>query len=194
MKSILSICCLVFLCQVANADIPRPKQGEQPAKVLLRTTFQIVPDANGFQARLQLSQSDLQALRAALDNGPGSPAVVGGISQSPGRTIIAGLMLFFAISVTGLLLARSKHGRIQKTVAALILIAVVVGAATIITRGNAGPPQGYWIWRNLSKNLAENRPTRGALAIEVVPDDPNAKSSQIRLFIPVENKKQSGDE
>lgn len=193
MKSILSICCLVLLCQVANADVPRPKQTEQPAKVVLRTSLEVVPEANGFQARLQLSQSDLQTLRAALDGSPGSPAVVGGISHSPGRTIIAGLTLFLAISVTGLLLARSRGGRTQKAVAALILVAAVVGAATIITRGNAGPPPGYWTWRNLSKNLAENRPTSGSLSIEVVPDDPN-KPPRIRLVIPVENKKQPGDE
>ena len=194
MKFILSICCVILLSPAAHADLPKPKQPEQPARVLLRTSFQIVPEANGFQARLQLSQSDLQALRAALDGSPGSPAVVGGISHSPGRTIIAGLMLFFAISFTGLLLARSKRGRVQKTVAAVILVAAVVGAATLITRGNAGPPQGYWIWRNLSKNLAENRATSGSLSIEVVPDDPNGKSSQIKLIIPVEGKKQSGDE
>lgn len=193
MKFILSICCLILLSVAANADVPRPKQSEQPAKVLLRTSFEIVPETNGFQARLQLSQSDLQALRAALDNAPGSPAVVGGISLSPGRTIMAGLMLFMAISFTGLLLARSKRGRIQKTVAALILVAAVVGAATMITRGNAGPPPGYWTWKNLSKNLSENRATSGSLSIEVVPDDPN-KPPRIRLIIPVESKKQSGDE
>ena len=194
MKTILSICCLVVLCQVANADVPRPKQTEQTGKVVLRTNLEVVPEANAYQARLQISQSDLQTLRAALDGSPGSPAVVGGISHSPGRTIIAGLMLFLAISFTGLLLARSRRGRAQKAVAALTLVAAVVGAATIITRGNAGPPQGYWIWRNLSKNLAENHMTRGAVAIEVVPDDPNGKSGSIRLLIPVENKKQSGDE
>ena len=194
MKTILSICCLVVLCQVASADVPRPKPTEQTGKVVLRTNLEVVPEANAYQARLQISQSDLQTLRAALDGSPGSPAVVGGISHSPGRTIIAGLMLFLAISFTGLLLARSRRGRAQKAVAALILVAAVVGAATIITRGNAGPPQGYWIWRNLSKNLAENHMTRGAVAIEVVPDDPNGKPGSIRLLIPVENKKQSGDE
>ena len=194
MKFILSICCLVLLSHAATADVARPKQAAQaPAKVVLRTSLEVVPEANGFQARLQLTQSDLQTLRAALDGSPGGPAVVGGISHSPGRTIIAGLMLFLAISFTGLLLARSRRGRAQKAVAALILVAAVVGAATIITRGNAGPPPGYWTWRNLSKNLAENRPTSGSLSIEVVPDDPN-KPPHIRLVIPVENKKQSGEE
>ncbi|HEX6045741.1 MAG TPA: hypothetical protein VFZ22_14710 [Pyrinomonadaceae bacterium] len=192
MKVILSICCLILLSHVANADVPRPKPPAQPAKVILRTSLEVVPETNGFQARLQLSESDLKALRAALDASPGSPAVVGGISASPGRTIVAGLMLFFAISFAGVLLAGSKRGRTQKTVAAVVLVAAIVGAATIITRGNAGPPPGYWTWRNLSKNLAENRPTSGSLSIEVVPDDPN-KPPHIRLIIPVENKK-PGDE
>jgi hypothetical protein len=197
MKPILSICCLIILCQAANADIARPKQPAQPAKVVLRSNLEVVPEANGFQARLQISQSDLQSLRAALDGSPGSPAVAAGISHSPARTILAGLLLFLAISFAGVWLARSRRaasfGRTQKTVAALILIAAVVGAATIITRGNAGPPPGYWTWRNLSKNLSENRATTGAMVIEVVPDDPD-KPPRIRLVIPVENKKPSGEE
>ena len=195
MKPILSLCCLILLFAVtnANADIARPRQPEQPAKVVLRGNLEVVPEPNGTHARLQISQSDLQTLRAALDGSPGITAVAGGISLSPGRTIVAGLMLFLAISFTGVLLARSRRGRIEKGVAALVLIAAVVGAATVITRGNAGPPPGYWSWRNLSKNLAENRPTSGSLAIEVVPDDPN-KPSSMKLVIPVEKKKQPGED
>ena len=194
MKSLLSICCLILLFPASNvnADIAKPKQPQQPAKVLLRTSFEIVPETNGFQARLQIPESELPALRAALDGSPSSPAVAAGFSPSPGRTIIAGLMLFFAVAFSGVLLARSRRGRAPKAVAALVLIAAVIGVATVITRGNAGPPPGYWTWKNLSKNLTENRPTSGSLAIEVVPDDPN-KPSRIRLIIPVENKK-PGDE
>lgn len=198
MKPILSICCLILLCQLANADVARPKEPATPRpNVVLNSTLEVVPEANGYQARLQISQSDFQTLRAALNDLPGNPAVAGGISHSSGRTIIAGVLMFLAISFGGVWLARSRSatplGRTQKTIAALILIAAVVGAATIITRGNAGPPVGYWTWRNLSKNLAENRPTSGSLAVEVVPDDPN-KPSRIRLIMPVESKKKSGDE
>src|SRR5215212_7336873 len=131
MKPILSICCLLFLCQAANADIARPKPPAQPAKVVLRTSLEVVPETNAFQARLQISQSDLQTLRAALDGSPGNPAVVGGISHSPGRTMVAGMLMFLAISFAGVWLARSRFGRTQKTIAALILTAAVVGAATI---------------------------------------------------------------
>ena len=194
MKLILSLCCLILLCGAANADIARPKESATPAKVLLRSSLEVVPEANGFQARLQLSQSDLQALRAALDGSPTGPAVAAGISHSPARTIVAGSLMFLAISFAGVWLARSRRGRTQKAVAGLILAAAVVGAATIITRGNAGPPPGYWTWRNLSKNLAENKPTSGSISIEVVPDDPNTPP-HIRLVLPVENKKkQNGDE
>ncbi len=189
MKHILSICCLILLFPAApaNADIAKPKQPAQASKVVLRTNLEVVPEANGFQAKLQISQSELQTLRAALSVPPDLPPVAAGISFSPGRTIIAGLFMFLAISFAGVFLARSRFGRIQKTIGALILIAVVVGAATVITRGNAGPPPGYWTWRNLSKNLAENQPTMGSLAIEIVPDDPN-KPPRIRLVIPVEKK------
>src|SRR5688500_10097554 len=193
MKPILSICCLILLspAAIANADVRAP-QRLQSGKVVLRTNLDVVPETNGSQARLQISQSDLEALRGALDGSPATPAVAAGFSPSPGRTIVAGLMLFLAISFTGVLLARSRRGRTQKTVAGLALIAAVVGAATVITRGNAGPPPGYWSWRHLSKNLAESQPTSGSRAIEVVPDDPN-KPSRIKLVIPVEQKK-TGDE
>ena len=87
MKPILSICCLILLSQAAtaNADIRAP-QPAQSAKVVLRTNLDVIPETNGSHARLQISQSDLQALRAALDDSPGTPAVAAGFSPSPGRT------------------------------------------------------------------------------------------------------------
>lgn len=187
---------LAVTAPAANADIPKPPQPPQHGKVVMTTKLEVVPETNAFQARLVISESDLKTLRAALDGAPGSPAVVAGISASPGRTIIAGMMMFLAISFAGVWLARSRRsaplGRTQKTIATLILIAAVGVAATIITRGNAGPPPGYWTWRNLSKNLAENRPTAGRLVVEVIPDDPN--NPRMTLVIPVEEKKKSGDE
>jgi hypothetical protein len=197
MKYLLGlILLLVVTAPAAKADIPKPPQPPQRGKVVMTTRLEVVPETNAFQARLQISESDLKTLRAALDGAPGSPAVVAGVSASPGRTIIAGMMLFLAISFAGVWLARSRSaaplGRAQKTIATLILIAGVAGAATIIARANAGPPPGYWTWRNLSKNLAENRPTAGSLAIEVVPDDP--LKPRMTLVIPVEDKKKSGDE
>ena len=69
----------------------------------------------------------------------------------------------------------------------------VLGAAAIITRGNAGPPPGYLSWMKLSKNFSQGKPTTGDFMIEVVPDQPNNISPSVKLVIPY-NAKQSGDD
>ena len=68
----------------------------------------------------------------------------------------------------------------------------VIGAAAIITQGNAGPPPGYYSWMKLSKNFAQGRATSGDLVIEVVPVEPN-RTPGVKLLIPY-NPKQNGDE
>ena len=96
--------------------------------------------------------------------------------------------MFMAVSVAGVLIARSSSfGRAQKTVGAALLVAVVLGAAAIITRGNAGPP-GSWRWRNLPQALADGKPTIGGVDVEIVPDD-QMNGRTMRLIIPL--KKQS---
>src|SRR5262249_23289838 len=140
-------------------------------------------------AKLQISESSLKELRAALDNAPGSGPIAGGIAFSPPRTIIAGLLMFMAISIAGILLARStSFGRTQKTVGAVVLVVVLIGVAAIIRRGNAGPP-GSYRWRNLPQALAQGKSTSGGVDIEIVPD--NGSTSDIRLVMPL--KKQSGN-
>ena len=140
-KPVLLFCVLLTTVSIANADVPRPKT---PAKQVLHTSLEIVPDSTVYEAKLQISQSDIKNLRAALDGDSGSAPIVGGIAFSAPRTIIAGLLMFMAVSVAGVMIARSSSfGRRQKTVAAALLIAVVLGAAAIITRGNAGPPPSW---------------------------------------------------
>jgi hypothetical protein len=65
----------------------------------------------------------------------------------------------------------------------------MLGAAAIITRGNAGPP-GSYRWRNLPQALAEGKSTAGGLDIEVIPDDART-GANMKLIIPL--KKQSGN-
>lgn len=196
MKPLVSCACLlllVLLTPTATADVPKPKPPAQPSKIVLRRTLEIVPDGRVFQARLQLSQSDLQELRAAMDAAGGNTGVAASIAQSPVRTIVAGLLLFLSVSFAGVWLARaSSAGRARKAVAAGILVVAVLGAAAIITRGNAGPPPGYFNWMRLSKNFAQGRATSGEMVIEVVADEPN-RTPGIKLLIPY-NSKQSGDE
>ncbi|HEX5888985.1 MAG TPA: hypothetical protein VFY61_09790 [Pyrinomonadaceae bacterium] len=195
MKRLLSFVCLLVLATIstqgANADI-RPRTPEKVSKVV-RRNLEIVPDEKVWTARLQLTQSDLKELRAAMDATDGQAGVAASIAHSPTRTIVAGMLLFLSVSFAGVWLARSASaGRARKAIVAGILVVAVIGAAAIITQGNAGPPPGYYSWMKLSKNFAQGRATSGDLVIEVVPDEPN-RTPGVKLLIPY-NPKQSGDE
>ena len=182
MKALLFAFCLVFSAAVAKADLPKPKQPEKAAKYALHTSLEISTDPKAYEAKLQISESSLKELRAALDGG--SSPVVAGLALSSTRTIMAGLLMFMAISMAGVLIARSSSfGRTQKALAALVLVVVVIGAAAIITRGNAGPP-GSYRWRNLPQALAEGKATIGGVDIEVVPDS-EMSGPRMRLIMPL---------
>jgi len=201
MKATLVACCLVLLiagsAQTANADLARdPKYSRaapEKGKFVLHTSLEIATDAKAYEARLQISQSDLKSFQAALKGDVGNSPVVGGIAFSAPRTIVAGLLMFMAVSVAGVLIARSSSfGRAQKTIGAVLLVAVLLGAAAIITRGNAGPP-GSWRWRNLPQALAEGKPTLGSVDIEIVPDD-QMNGRNMRLIIPLKKQNAPGEE
>ena len=195
MKLLLITSCLVLLVTLpVKADVPKPKTPDKAAaKQVLRTGLEIVPDPKVYEAKLQIGQSDFNVLRASLEGNGGSSPVVGGIAFSAPRTIVAGLLMFMALSVAGVLIARSSSvGRAQKTVGAVLLVAVLLGAAAIITRGNAGPPPS-WRWRNLPQALAEGKPTLGGVEVEVVPDD-QLNGRMMRLIIPLKKQNSPGEE
>ena len=184
MKSLLFFLVVLTAVSTAKADIAKPKSPAKPAKQVLHTSLEIVPDSKLYDAKLQISQSDFDSLRAALDGKPGSAPVVGGIAFSAPRTIVAGLLMFMAVSVAGVLFARSSSfGRTQKTIGVVLLVAVVLGAAAVITRGNAGPPES-WRWRNLPQALADGKPTLAGVDVEIVPDD-QMNGRTMRLLIPL---------
>ena len=197
MKALLVACCVVLLTALAaNADLRPPKPNDQKPtpepKYILHTGLEITTDPKAYEARLQIPQSQLQSFRAALDNTPANTPIVGSIALSSSRTIIAGLLMFLAVSVAGVLLARSSSfGRTQKALGAIVLVAVVLGAAALITRGNAGPP-GSYRWRNLPQALAEGKPTTGGVDVEVVPDD--QLSGRMRLIMPLKKQTTTGEE
>jgi heme A synthase len=197
MKSALVLSCLVLVALISSttyADIARPKPSpEKEGRVVFHTGLIIEPDAKASEARLQIHQSELQELRAALDGLPRNNSFAVSVAHSSYRTIIAGLLLFVSISLAGIWLARSARdgsgmSRGQKTAVVLLLAAATVGAAAIITRANAGPP-GYYRWRNLPQALLDGKPTAGGLDIEIIPDDPNV-GTRMRLIIPL--RKQAG--
>jgi hypothetical protein len=193
MKSLLFLVLVALIpIQTANADVAKPKQPEKVAKYALHTSLEIATDPKAYEAKLQITESDFKSIRAALD-GAGNTPMAASIAHSPTRTIIAGLLMFLSVSIAGVLFARSSSfGRAQKVVGAVMLVVAVVGAAAIITRGNAGPP-GSYRWRNLPQALAEGKATAGGLDIEIIPDDARAGGANMRLIIPLK-KSNPGEE
>jgi hypothetical protein len=186
MKQFFSPCVLCLLLATAvptYADIARPHPSPSPQvpKTIFHTRLAIVPDGKAWEARLQISQSDLQELRAALNATPGNNSASASIVRSSTRTILAGLFMFLSLSFAGIWLARSAQSRGQKAMTALLLSTAVVGAAAIITQANAGPPGSYY-WRRLPQNLTKGAPTNGGLDIVVVPD--GSDGSGMKLIIP----------
>ena len=196
MKRILISCAagLLLLASVmyAFADIARPKSSPAPAKearIVFHTGLTIVPDTKAYEARLQISQESLQSLREALAAVPANPSVVQRVAHSSTRTIMAGLFLFLSVSFAGVWLARSGQRRSHKAIAAVLLCAAVIGAATVIVRANAGPP-GWYRWAGLPQALKDGKETSGGLDIEIVPE-----GSGIKLVIPTRRvNKPNGEE
>jgi hypothetical protein len=187
MKKFFSIGILAGLLATAlttYGDIARPKPSPSPAeesRIVFHTRLVIVPDSKAWEARLQISQSDLQELRAALNNIPANESMAQRVAHSSTRTIFAGLFMFLSLSLAGVWLARSVQSRGQKVVTVLLLGAAVIGAAAIITQANAGPPGSYY-WKKLPQNLSKGSPTNGGVDIMVVPD--GSDGSGMKLIIP----------
>ena len=108
--------------------------------------------------------------------------------HSSTRTMMAGLFMFLAVSFAGIWFARSGQRRNHKAVAAVILIAIVFGVATVIVRANAGPP-GYIRWQNLPQALKDGKETEGGVSIEIVNGD-----EDLRLIIPLRKTNRPGEE
>src|SRR5258708_36437934 len=99
---------LVMLMAAAkiNADIARPKASPWPAKegkIVLHTGLSVVPDANVYEARLQISQESVKDLREALASANVGSSMSRRIALSSTRTIVAGLFLFLSVSFAGVL-------------------------------------------------------------------------------------------
>ena len=183
--SLGALCLLLALAIPAYGDIAKPKEKPSPSpelpKFVLHTRLVVVPDNKVWDAKLQISQSSLQELRAALGNGNESTAQ--SITRSSTRTIMAGVFMFLSLSFAGVWLARSVQTRGQKAVAALLFGVAVVGAAAMIAQANAGPPGSYY-WKKLPQNLTKGTPTAGGLDIEIVPDG-DIGSSGMQLILPI---------
>ena len=183
----VAICALLASAIYAFADIARPKPSPVEPKPVFYTGLTVVPDAKSYEARLQISRATLERLQKASANNGGAPSLAQSVMQSSTRTIMAGLFMFLAVSFAGVWLARSSQRRNHKAVAAVLLVAIVFGIATVIVRANAGPPP-YLRWQNLPQALKDGKETVGGVSIEIVPGDDNMK-----LIIPLKNKNQPGE-
>ena len=184
-KPILSFCVLGFLLALAlpaYGDIARPKPSPEKPKIALHTSLTVVPDAKASEARLQISESSLRELRAALDNIPPNESLAQRIARSSTRTILAGVFMFLSLSFAGVWMARSGQMRSRKVVGAFLMGTALIGTAVIITRANAGPPS-YFYWRRLSQNLSKGNPTSGGVDIEIVADPQDG--SGMKLIVPM---------
>ena len=198
MKAIQFVACIVLLVLsvvLVRADIAKPKTTPQENKSLY-TSLEVIPDAKATEARLQIRQSTLNDLRAALNGEPRNATIASTITRSSTRTIIAGLLMFLSVSFGGVWLVRAFRSgqglRRTEKIAAIALAVATFGAAAIITRGNAGPPPAYR-WRNLPTALAGGQSTYGPVILEIVPDDPNS-SIGMKLTIPLKKQKPNGED
>jgi hypothetical protein len=201
MKTLLTVSCFALFVLstafVVNADIAKPKPQPKEARNVLYTDIEIVPDAKATNATLQIRESDIKEFRAALDGNLANPTIAASITNSRTRTIIAGVLLFMSVSFAGVWLARSsrmggKLGRGQKAVALALIGMATIGAAAIITRGNAGPPPSYR-WRGLASALAAGQSTAGPVILQVVPDD-QLPSTGMKLTIPLKKPNTKGED
>ncbi|MGH9871317.1 MAG: hypothetical protein ACRD9S_02490 [Pyrinomonadaceae bacterium] len=185
--SLGAFCLLLALAMPTYGDIAKPKEKPSPSpelpRVVLHTRLVIVPDSKSWDARLQISQSSLQELQAALANSPGNESTAHKIAHSSTRTIVAGVFMFLSLSFAGVWLGRSVQTRGQKAVLALLLGTAVIGAAAMIAQANAGPPGSYY-WKKLPQNLTKGAPTSGGVDIEIVADG-DIGSSGIQLMLPI---------
>ena len=183
--SLGALCLLLALAIPAYGDIAKPKEKPSPSpelpKFVLHTRLVVVPDNKAWEAKLQISQSSLQELRAALGNGNESTAQ--SITRSSTRTIMVGVFMFLSLSFAGVWLARSVQTRGQKAVATLLFGMAVIGATAMIAQANAGPPGSYY-WKKLPQNLTKGAPTSGGLDIVIVPDG-DIGSSGMQLVLPI---------
>jgi hypothetical protein len=171
---------LVGTAVFAFADIARPKPSVTPeAKSVLYSGLTIVTDSKVSEAKLQISEATLKRISEGAAREGGSASLMQNITHSSSRTMMAGLFMFLAVSFAGVWFARSNQRRNAKAIVAVLMLAFIFGAGTVMVRANAGPP-GYIRWQNLPQSLKDGKPTYGGVEVEIVPGDDNLK-----LIIPM---------
>lgn len=188
--SMAAIGALLATFVFAFGDIARPKPTtptEPQGQLVLHSGLTVTSDSKSWDARLQIPAETLKAINESAKKRDGSASLMQSITHSSTRTMMAGLFMFLAVSFAGVWLARSNQRRNVKAIAAVLVIAFVFGAATVIVRANAGPP-GYVRWQNLPQALKDGKATTAGVDIEIVPGD-----GQIKLIVPLRNTNRPGE-
>ena len=196
MKLAFAFVVVLTAALVALADVPRPKPSTSPQGTYSFSSLEVVPDPKATNAILQIRQSEMNNLRAAVD-GSQKTGMLASISSSRSRTIIAGMLLFMSLSFAGVWLARASRasqgiGRGQKAIAIAVIGIATLGAAAIVTRGNAGPPPSYR-WRNIATALAAGESTAGPVMLQVVPDS-DLPNTGAKLILPLKKQNKNGED
>ena len=83
MKTLVFTFCLVVSTAISvSADVPRPKTPGKPVRVALHTRLEIVPDDKIYEAKLQISESDLKTFMAALNATPVQAARIVALAEA----------------------------------------------------------------------------------------------------------------
>jgi hypothetical protein len=174
----------------AFGDIARPQPTtptEPHGQIVLHSALTIKSDSKTWDARLQIPAETLKTINEAAQSKGGSASLMQSITHSSTRTMMAGLFMFLAVSFAGVWLARSNQRRNVKAVAAVLVIAFLFGAATVMVRANAGPP-GYVRWQNLPQALKDGKATTAGVDVEIVPGN-----GEIKLIVPLRKTNQPGE-
>ncbi|MDQ3800361.1 MAG: hypothetical protein M3384_12995 [Acidobacteriota bacterium] len=187
--ALIALFAVVAFADVRLPDTPTPKQSK---KIDTRLRISISKDAK--EARLRIPKSQVQQLRAELDqldeSEPNATAVVtSGFSRT--QTIVSGLFLSLAFVAGGVWLARSRGGKSgTKTATALIVGAglSLTGAMATIAFANVGPPPEP---RSLTGKIFSNsvhvyKQASGKIRLEI-----SDETDAIELIVPETAK--SGD-
>ena len=140
-KLFSSVVLIIALALTAFADVrlpdtPTPKQSKK-----IDTQMYISIDKDAKEARLRIPKSQIQQLRAELEQLDDSDATAAsGFSKT--QTVVSGLFLSLAFVFGGVWLARSRSKSETKTGKALVVGAglFLTGAMATLAFANAGPP------------------------------------------------------
>lgn len=203
MKKIFSVIALIAVFALAAfADVrlpdtptPKPKPTDKPKLAKsIDTQMYISLRQDAKETRLIIPKSQLQQLRAALDemegddDGAAKNATAAVVSFSKTQTVIGGLCLSLAFVFGGVWLTRSRAASTGVALAkknktfAIIAVFFLCGALATITFANIGPPleARSITGKTFSSAVHQYKQASGRIKLEVSNDDARG----IELIVP----------